>query len=112
MANGTAAAADEITSHWRTRPDPFAAVWATEIEPRLRADSEGRLQAITGSTGSWSRIPGSLQPGQLRMLQQRVRVWRERHPPDQQVFFEDRGARARRGIDFIDATDLGVTIAG
>ena len=56
--------------------------------------------------------PGSLQPGQLRMLQQRVRDWRARHPPDQQVFFEDRGARARRGIDFIDATDLGVTIAG
>jgi hypothetical protein len=23
---------------WRTRPDPFRDVWATEIEPRLRAD--------------------------------------------------------------------------
>ena len=32
---------------WRTRPDPFADVWADEIAPLLRLDKEGELQATT-----------------------------------------------------------------
>jgi len=32
---------------WRTRPDPFAAVWAGEIEPVLREDPGGIIQATT-----------------------------------------------------------------
>ena len=32
---------------WRTRPDPFAGVWAEEVEPLLRSDVEGALQATT-----------------------------------------------------------------
>ena len=30
---------------WRTRPDPFAGVWAEEVEPLLRSDVEGALKA-------------------------------------------------------------------
>lgn len=26
---------------WRTRPDPFAAVWVTDVEPLLRRDVKG-----------------------------------------------------------------------
>ena len=37
---------------WRTRPDPFVAVWAEEVEPLLRSDVEGALKA----TGE--RCPG------------------------------------------------------
>ena len=29
---------------WRTRPDPFAAVWAEEVEPLLRSDVEGSAE--------------------------------------------------------------------
>lgn len=31
----------------RTRPDPFAGVWDTEVVPLLEADSKGALQAVT-----------------------------------------------------------------
>src|SRR5436190_23490671 len=30
---------------WRTRPDPFAAVWLTDVEPLLRSDAKGVLEA-------------------------------------------------------------------
>ena len=30
---------------WRTRPDPFAAVWLTDVEPLLRSDVKGILEA-------------------------------------------------------------------
>ncbi len=29
---------------WRTRSDPFAGVWASEIEPLLRSDRDGVLR--------------------------------------------------------------------
>src|SRR3954451_7991845 len=32
---------------WRTRADPFAALWATEIEPHLRGDEDGELLGTT-----------------------------------------------------------------
>ncbi len=30
---------------WRTRPDPFAMVWSTDVEPLLRSDVKGILEA-------------------------------------------------------------------
>jgi hypothetical protein len=39
---------------WRTRTDPFAAVWAAEIEPFLRSDEDGELLATTSSTSPTS----------------------------------------------------------
>lgn len=53
---------------WRTRADPFADVWATEIEPRLHADLDGRLQALTVFEWLCEHHPGRFQPGQLRTL--------------------------------------------
>src|SRR3990172_3932753 len=32
---------------WRTRADPFAAVWATEVVPLLERDMKGVLEAKT-----------------------------------------------------------------
>ncbi len=32
---------------WRTRPDPFTAIWNDAIEPLLRRDPESALQATT-----------------------------------------------------------------
>src|SRR5262245_11846481 len=78
----------KTTRNWRTRSDPFAAVWAAEIEPRLAADTEGRLQALTLFEWICDTHPGQFRPGQLRTLQRRVCDWRARHGPDQEVFFE------------------------
>jgi len=58
---------------WRTRVDPFATVWATEIVPWLEADRDGRLQALTLFEELRTRHPGQFRPGQLRTLQRRMR---------------------------------------
>jgi hypothetical protein len=52
----------------QTRPDPCASVWATEIEPRLAADTDGRLQALTVFESLCERYPDRFQPGQLADL--------------------------------------------
>ena len=98
---------------WRTRPDPFAEVWACEIEPRLRADREGRLQALTLFTWLSEQYPGRFPAGQLRTLQRRVRAWRAVHGPEQEVFFEQTAVPGREAaLDFTDGRELAVTIAG
>src|SRR5262249_13580910 len=61
---------------WRTRIDPFAAVWDDEIVPLLESDAKGVLQA-TGVLG-WlqEKHPGEYDDGLLRTLQRRIRDWR------------------------------------
>ena len=44
---------------WRTRPDPFAGVWAEEVEPLLRSDVEGALTCCL--TGECYRTFGGFQ---------------------------------------------------
>lgn len=70
---------------WRTRTDPFAAVWATEIEPFLRSDKDGDLLATTLMDELCRRHPGEFEPGQVRTLQRQVRRWRAKHGPRQDV---------------------------
>ena len=96
---------------WRTRPDPFADVWATEVVPWLEADREGRLQALTLFEELCAKHPGQFRAGQLRTLQRRVRDWRALHGPEQEVYFEQEAVPGREGaLDFTDPTELGVTI--
>lgn len=98
---------------WRTRADPFEPVWATEIVPRLAADTDRRLQALTLFDWLCAQHRGRFQPGQLRTLQRRVRDWRAQHGPDVEVYFEQTAVPGREGaLDFTDASDLGVTIQG
>lgn len=98
---------------YRTRPDPFADVWATQIEPRLTMDPNGRLQALTVFEWLCEQEPGRFRPGQLRTLQRRVREWRARHGPAPEVFFEQTAVPGREAaMDFTDGRELAVTIAG
>ena len=53
---------------WRTREDPFADVWQSEVVPQLVADTDGRLQVLTLFTVLCRRHPGRFQAGQLRTL--------------------------------------------
>ena len=43
--HGPAPSATKQPRDWRTRPDPFVAVWLTDIEPLLQRDSKGVLEA-------------------------------------------------------------------
>lgn len=98
---------------WRTRPDPFASVWESDVVPLLRADKERRLEALTVLGELQHRYPGKFPDGQLRTLQRRVRDWRAVHGPDQEVFFEQEHPPGREGaFDFTNCNALAVTIAG
>ena len=98
---------------WRTRPDPFAAVWLTDVEPLLRSDLKGVLEAKIVLEVLRQRYPDQFQPGQARTLQRRFRDWRARHGVEPEVFFPQVAVPGREAaIDFTHATDLGVTVAG
>jgi transposase len=98
---------------WRTRPDPFAAVWATEIEPFLRSDKDGELLATTLMDELCRRHPGEFEPGQVRTLQRQVRRWRAQHGPQQEVMFpQDHQPGQLGAFDFTHCEELDVTIAG
>ena len=98
---------------WRTREDPFADVWESEVVPQLVADTDGRLQVLTLFTALCRRHPGRFESGQLRTLQRRVRDWRVQHGPDREVYFEQVAVPGREAaFDFTDASSLGVTIQG
>lgn len=103
----------KASRRWRTREDPFEPVWATEIVPRLAADTDRRLQALTLFDWVSERYPGRFQPGQVRTLQRRVRDWRAQHGSDVEAYFEQTAVPGREGaLDFTDASGLGVTIQG
>jgi hypothetical protein len=58
---------------WRTRPDPFAAIW-DEVRQQLEAAPERTAKAIFQELQH--AYPGQYADGQLRTLQRRVKAWR------------------------------------
>ena len=58
---------------WRTRVDPFENVW-TMVEQWLSDQPEANAKSIFARLQA--QFPESLQPGQLRTLQRRVKQWR------------------------------------
>jgi transposase InsO family protein len=97
---------------WRTRPDPFAAVWP-DIEARLR-EAPG-LWARTLFEELQEHYPGQFPPGQLRTLHRRVQRWRALHgdDPAAEVFFpqQPRPGEAAQ-TDFTHTGELGMTLQG
>jgi hypothetical protein len=98
---------------WRTREDPFAADWTSEIEPLLVADEDGKLEAKTVLAALVRQRPERYEHGQLRTLQRRFRDWRAQHGPGKEVYFPQVHPAGRTAsIDFTRMSELGVTIAG
>lgn len=98
---------------WRTRPDPFAKVWDSEVVPLLEADQDGELEATTILAELQQRHPGEYSKGQLRTLQRRIRDWRAVSGPDQEVYFPQEHPPGREAVlDFTRGTKLAVTIGG
>jgi hypothetical protein len=98
---------------WRTRADPFAEVWESEVVPLLVADEKGVLEAKTMLAELQGRHPGQFKQGQLRTLQRRFRDWRAEQGPEKEVCFPQEHPPGREGaLDFTHATSLGVRIAG
>jgi hypothetical protein len=112
-ATGPLPSEEKRARSWRTHVDAFADVWTAEVEPLLRADTEGVLQATTIFEVLEQRHPGQFGVGQLRTLQRRMRDWRAQHGPEKEVYFEQKHVAGREAaVDFTHATDLRITIAG
>ena len=95
--NGPTPSATKLGRDWRTRLDPFAAVWSTEIEPLLKRDTKGVLEAKFVLATLLAKSPDQFQPGHVRTLQRRFRDWRALHGPEPEVYFpKSRYLAARR----------------
>ena len=98
---------------WRSRPDPFAEVWESDVVPLLRTDPEGELSATTILEWLDERHPGRFGRSQLRTLQRRMRDHRALHGPDREVYFQQDHPSGREAqVDFTHCSGLGVTIGG
>ncbi len=68
-AQGRLPAATRAPRSWRTRADPFAAVWESEVVPLLGRDAAGVLEATSVLDVLAERWPERYHPEQLRTLQ-------------------------------------------
>lgn len=98
---------------WRTREDPFAELFDTEVTALLAEDRNGVLEATTILAELNRRYPGRFSEGQLRTLQRRVRQGRALNGPEKEVFFPQQHPPGREAAyDFTNCAELGVTICG
>ncbi|MGH7427519.1 MAG: IS21 family transposase [Candidatus Methylomirabilaceae bacterium] len=110
---GVLPSATKALRDWRTRPDPFAEVWETELVPLLMRDEERVLEARTLLCELEKKHTGRFSEGQIRTLQRRMRTWRALHGPDREVMFPQEHVPGREcAFDFTHGKELGVTIRG
>lgn len=96
--------------HWRTRQDPLEGIWG-QAEEWLKYTPE--LESLALFEWLQEKNPEQLEAGQLRTFQRRVKNWRAKHGPEQEVFFSQvHCAGEAMQTDFTNANELGVTICG
>jgi len=94
---------------WRSRADPFAEVWDSEVVPLLQRAP--KLMAITLLHKLQDDHPDCFPDGVLRTLQRRIRQWRAVAGPAKEVFFPQEHAPGHRGLsDFTAMGELRITI--
>jgi hypothetical protein len=96
--------------YWRSRPDPFADVWETEVVPLLK--NAPKLMAVTLLRKLQDDHPERFPDGMVRTLQRHIRQWRALQGPPKEVFFPQEHAPGQQGLsDFTAVGDLRVTIS-
>ena len=97
--------------HGGGRPDPLTDIWDSEIVPLLERTPD--LRPITIFEEMIRRHPERDLGSARRTLERRVRLWKARFGPQQEVIFRQEHPPGRQGMsDFFDANSLAVTIAG
>jgi hypothetical protein len=95
---------------WRTRPDPLAEVWESELELMLK--QEPRLEAMTLYEYLVEKYPGQYEQT-LRTVQRRVQAWKALYGDPKEVMFEIRHVPGEMGLsDFTELKDVTITIGG
>jgi len=94
--------------YWRTREDPFQAVWPVILD--LLENNSG-LEAKTIFDWLQRSNPGEFQDGQLRTLQRKIKHWRATEGPAKEVIFPQQHHPGELGeSDFTHMESLGITI--
>ena len=93
---------------WRTREDPLAAVWETELLPLL--ENEPKLTGTTLLDYLQESYPEHYGQRILRTLQRRIKQWRALHGPDREVMFRQQAVIAQQGFSDFTHPDNPVTI--
>lgn len=96
--------------HWKTRTDPFAAVWDLKLVPLL--EKEPKLTGLTLWEYLDEHHPGDYPHELLRTLQRRVKHWRATQGPDNPVMFRQSLPPGRQGLSDFTHPRAAVTIAG
>lgn len=95
---------------WRTRSDPLAAVWQSELVPML--ERQPQLQAITLLEYLQERHPGEYGDSILRTLQRRVRQWKATAGAPKPIVFDLEHPPGEMGLsDFTHLKQATITIA-
>lgn len=96
---------------YRTRKDPLQGLFEEHIIPLLEA--EPGLQPITLFEKLEELAPQQFDRSQLRTLQRRVKKWRAKHGPEQDVIFRQKHSPGAMGIsDYTWANKLQITLDG
>lgn len=97
--------------YWRTRVDPFADVWDSEVVPLL--EKKHKLTPITLFERLQKDHPGEYQDSKLRTFQRRISKWKALHGPDKEVMFRQEQVVGRMGLsDFTQLKKVTITIQG
>ena len=95
---------------WRTRPDPLAGVWESELEPMLKR--EPRLEPTTLYEYLINKYPGQYEQT-LRTLQRRVETWKTLYGDPKAVMFQLRHDPGEMGLsDFTELKGVEITVNG
>jgi len=109
--SGRISALEAKERHWRTRKDPFSAVWDSEIVPLL--EKQPRLDATTLFEDLQDRHPEQFGNGKKRTFQRRVKTWKALHGADKEVMFRQVQEPGRQGLsDFTELKAIVVTVGG
>ena len=104
---------DRAPHTWRTRPDPFAAVW-DELRAMLAVNPG--LQAQTLFAFLQRQYPGQFAPGQLRTLQRQLKAWRAlegpARDPGPRGHGHERGGGTPGGQPLTTTSQAAISVAG
>ena len=97
--------------HWRTRPDPLAAVWESVLVPLLQTNPA--LLPITLYDYLCDHHSELVDATVKRTLQRRVKHWKATQGPEKEVMFRQTKQPGRLGLsDFTELKGATITING
>jgi len=103
--------AQQQPRQYRTRKDPFNGLFEQHLIPLLKKNPA--LQPITLLDVLADKAPGQFDHSHLRTLQRRVKRWRAKEGPEQEVIFLQRHIPGDMGIsDYTWMNKLSITLNG